>query len=179
MSVFVESPWPATMLAMVLLVVCGTIFMRTGRASVLVLMAVAVAILAGGVMLERMIVTDREQVEDTVHAIALDLVANDIPAVMSHFAPSAPRQAEARRVLEDVKVYSASVGNDLEIRINELTTPATATAYFTGRINAKAKRGQTIPYENFFRKFKVTFERHNRRWLIANYEDADPRRKID
>ncbi len=95
MSVFVESPWPATVIALALLIVFGTIFMRTGRAIVLVMMAAVVAALAGMVLFEQVIVTDTEEVEDTLHAIVQDLEANDVAAIMAWFAPQAPRRRSA------------------------------------------------------------------------------------
>lgn len=177
MTTLVESPWPATLGAIVLLVIFGAVFLRTGRVLVLVGMGVVVAALAGFIFVERIVVTDTEEVEDTVHGIALDLANNDTAAVLAAFVPTSPLRSRAQSALDDVTIHAAHVGNDLEVRINKLTNPPTATAFFTGRVHAKEKRGQTIPYENFIRKFRVKFERHNRRWLIVDYEDIDPRAK--
>ncbi len=151
MTVLVESPWPATIVALVLLIVFGTIFVRTGRPIVLVAMALVVVALAGMVALEQVVVTDREEVEDTLHGIADDLEANDVPAVMASFAPHAPRRSEAQRVLEDVTIRSASIGRDLEVRINKLTSPPTATVFFTGHINVNAREsaGRRFPSSTF------------------------------
>lgn len=173
---FIESPWPAAMMCIVLEVILAIVFMRTGRAVVLVAMALVLAATAGMILLEQTIVTDTEQVEDTLHGIAEDLQANDVDAVLASFSPTCPQLARVRSSLKDVTVQSASVGADLEVRINKLTSPPSATAYFTGRINAKEKRGTTIPNENFFRKFKVRLERRGDRWLIVDVQDAEPGR---
>lgn len=173
MSIFVESPWPATLLCIVAEVILGIVFLRTGRPLVLVVMAVVLAVAAGMIVLEQTVVTDTEQVEDTLHGIAEDLEANDVEAVLAAFSPNCPRLAEVRSRLNGVTVESASVGADLEVRISMLTTPPSATAYFTGHIKARDNHG-TIPYENFMRKFKVKLERRDDRWLITNVEDAAP-----
>jgi hypothetical protein len=174
MTMFIESPWPAAMICIVLEVILAVVFMRTGRALVLVAMAVVLAVTAGMIFLEQAIVTDTEEVEDTLHGIAEDLEANDVEAVLASFAPTCPERACVRSALQGVTVHSASVSADLEVRVNKLTNPPSATTYFTGRINARENRGTTIPYENFFRKFKVRFERHGERWLIVEVQDAAP-----
>jgi hypothetical protein len=176
MMTFVETPWPAVLTCTVALVVFGVLFMRTGRASMIVAMAAIVGALVGLVVLEQTIVTDTEEVQDTLHGIAEHLAANNVPEVLAAFAPNCPGLAQARPVLSRVTVESATIGRDLEVRISKLTSPASATAFFTGRIQAKDNSG-TIPYEHYIRKFKVKLERHGDRWLIADYEDLDPRSK--
>jgi hypothetical protein len=130
------------------------------------------------VMLERVVVTDTEQVEDTLHGIAEDLEANNIPLVLASFSPNCPGIRQAESVLRRVKIETAVVGRDLEVRINKLTSPPTATAYFTGRIQAR-DTGGSIPYENYIRKFKVRLELRGDRWLVADYEDGDMRKKME
>jgi len=171
MTMFVESPWPAIMLCIVLEIMLGILFMRTGRGLVVVAMAVVLAVTAGMLVLERIVVTDTEQVEDTLHGIAEDLEANDVAAVLASFSPDCPRLAQVRATLDGVTIRSASVGPDLEVRISQLTSPPTATAYFTGRIDGRDNSG-TIPYDRFARKFKVKLQRRDGRWLITDYEDA-------
>ena len=82
------------------------------------------------------------------------------------------------QALARVTIRSASVGPDLEVRLSPLTTPPSATAYFTGRIEGKDNRG-TIPYEHFARKFKVRLERRDGCWLVTGYEDAEPGKRLD
>lgn len=173
MNVFLESPWPAVLLCIVVETILGIVFMRTGRVLVVVAMGLVLAATAGMLILEATVVTDTEQIEDTLHGIAEDLEANDVPAVLAAFAPQCPRLREVRSRLERVTVQSASVGADLEVRISKLTNPPSATAFFTGHIHARENRG-TIPYENFIRKFQVKLERRDGNWLITDVEDAAP-----
>ena len=74
--------------------------------------------------------------------------------------------------LTDLHVFTR--GNDLVITLaSNPTIPPSATAYFTGRVEAHDSGG-TIPYENFIQRFKVTLHRRGDRWLIHDYEVADP-----
>jgi hypothetical protein len=173
MTMFLESPWPASMLCIVLEVILAVIFLRTGRWLVVGAMAVVLAITAAALILERVVVTDTEQVEDTLYGIAEDLEANDVEAVLASFTPDCPKLAQVRSALKRVTIRSASVGGDLELRISQLSSPPSATAFFTGRIDGKDTSG-TIPYEHFARKFKVKLELRDGRWLISDYEDAPP-----
>jgi hypothetical protein len=177
MSLFVESPWPAVVLCTFLILAFGALFMRSGSVWAIAALAGSVGLMAGLVVLERTIVTDTEQVEDTLHGIAENLEANNIPLAMASFAPNCPGIRQAESVLRRVTVQSAVVGRDLEVTINKLTSPPTATAYFTGRIQAR-DNGGSIPYENYIRKFKVRLELHGDRWLVADYEDGDLRKKM-
>jgi hypothetical protein len=173
MTMFVESPWPATMLCIVLEVILAVVFVRSGRWLAVVAMAVVLAVTVAALVLERTIVTDTEQVEDTLHGIAEDLADNDVEAVLASFTPDCPKRSQVRSALDRVTIRSASVSSDLEVRISQLTSPPSATAFFTGRIEGKDNSG-AIPYDRFVRRFKVKLERRDHRWLIADYEDAPP-----
>jgi hypothetical protein len=64
------------------------------------------------------------------------------------------------------------------VRLSPLTSPPSATAFFTGHAEGRDKRGQ-IPYERFLRKFKVRLHREGDRWLVADFEDLDPRSRFE
>jgi ketosteroid isomerase-like protein len=130
------------------------------------------AVAACLVILERVVVTEKEEVEDALEAIATSVEANDAQSVLAAFASSSPRRAEVQSALHRVKVSSARIAGDLEVRFNRLGAAPAATAYFTGIIDAKDKTG-SIPYEHMMRRFKVTLHKEGDRWLVFDYEDND------
>lgn len=172
MTWFVESPWPSVALGIVLEIMFAILLFRTGRAALFAPMAVVLALTLAMLAIERAVVTEIEEVEDALDAVAGALEANDVEAVLAAFSPRCPRLGEVRSALARFTVSDARVGGDLEVRLNRLTSPPSATTYFTGRVAGKDKRG-AVPYENMIRKFKVTFHRDGGRWLIADYSDAD------
>lgn len=176
MALFVESPWPSLMLGVVVEALLAIALVRTGRAAIVAPMLFVLAVTTGLVILERTIVTESEEVEDALDAVASALEANDLPAVLAAFSPDCTRLGEVRSALSRFTVVRAHVGGDLEVRPNRLTLPPSATAYFTGRVEGKDKRG-AVPYEHMIRKFKVRLERHGQKWLIADYSDADFRER--
>ena len=173
MTWLVESPWPAITLGVVVQVALAIVLVRTGRGAVLVAMAVALALTIGMLALERVVVTEQEEVEDALEAVAVALETNDTPAVLALFSPTSPRRGEVASALARFKVRDANIGGDLEIRTNALTSPPSAHAYFTGRLDAHDTRSE-VPYDHVLRKFKVTLHRDGRRWLIHDFASEDP-----
>jgi hypothetical protein len=174
MTWFVESPWPSLTLGIGLEVILAIYLVRSGRAIVIAAMVGVLALTAGLVVLERIVVTESEQVEDTLDEIAQALVANDSSAVLALFSSNSPRRAEVQSAMSRVKVSEAKIGGDLEVRLNPLTVPPSASAYFIGHVQVKGAR-ETIPYEHLVRKFKVTLHKQGDRYRVFDYEDADPR----
>src|SRR5690606_28804596 len=107
MTTFVESPWPAVGVCFVLLLAFGALFVHTGRVSIIVAMVAIMAGLVGMIVLERTIVTETEQVEDTLHGIAEHLAANNVPEILAAFAPNCPGIGQARSALNQVTIQSA------------------------------------------------------------------------
>jgi len=174
MTWFVESPWPSVMLGIGLEAVLAFFLVRSGRAIVIAAMVGVLALTAGLVVLERIIVTETEQVEDTLDEIARALESNNSTGVLAVFSSNSPRRGEVQSAMSRVRVSEAKIGGDLEVRLNQLTNPPSAKAYFTGRVQLKGTR-ETIPYEHVVRKLKVTFHKEGDRYRIFDYEDADPR----
>jgi hypothetical protein len=164
------------MLGIVFEAVLAIALVRTQRVAIVAGMLIVLALTTGLVILERTIVTENEEIEDALDAVASALQANDVPAVLAAFSPDCPRLSDVRSALSRFDVEKAHVGGDLEVRLNRLTLPPSATAYFTGHVVGKDKRG-LVPYEHMIRKFKVRLQRHGEKWLIADYSEADPRER--
>ncbi len=177
MSLFVESPWPAVTICALAFILFGTMFVSSGRPTWLGALAATMVVLVVLVGIERFVVTTAEEIEDTLHGVAAKLEQNNRQEVLASFSVESPRLREAESILQRVTVQSAIVGRDLDIRINKLTSPVSASASFTGRFQVRDKSG-SIPYEHIIRKFKIRLERHDDRWLIVDYEDADIRSRL-
>jgi hypothetical protein len=172
MSYLVENPWPGLLVAAFIELALGILLVRGGRAWVIIAMAGVLVAAVAFVVIERLVVTDKEEIENSLEMVAGALEAHDVPGVLATLAPEFPRRAEVERVLARFEVSQARVGSDLEVRFNPLTNPPSATAYFTGHLEGKDLRGQ-LPYEHLIRKFKIVFRRDGDRWVIADYSDDD------
>ncbi len=172
MSALLESPWPSLMLGLALEAILIIALVRTGRGKILAAMAVVATATIVLLLVERLVVTEREEVEDALASAAQALVSNDLEALLAIFSPDSPRRGEVQSVLKRFAIREAHIGGDLEIHFNRQAVPPSVTTQFTGRAEIRDSRGQ-IPYEHVIRKFKVTLHRQGDRWLIYNFTDAD------
>jgi hypothetical protein len=173
MTWLLESFWPAITLGVVLELVLAIVLVRTGRGLAIVGMVAVLVVTVGLVALERYVVTEQEEIENSLSAAEVALERNDVAAVLALFTPASPRRSEVAKVLSRFKVRDAHIGRDLEIRVSALTSPPSAHAFFTGRVEGSDTRAE-VPYEQVIRKFAVTLHRSDGRWLIHDYEMSDP-----
>ncbi len=116
MTWLLESPWPALAGGIFAEVALVATFMSTGRVRMVGWMAVVAALTGGLLLIEWLVVTDREQISADVHAAAAAVEKGDVNGVLSFVSPSAiALQAKARlvtalglrevRVADDMKIY--------------------------------------------------------------------------
>src|SRR5689334_954700 len=105
MSLLLENPWPVLTAAIGLELVLAVLVARTGQAKLFVVMAAVALMAVVLVLIERLVVTDREQIEDALAGIASGLVKNDPEAVLVFVSPQATQiQQTARSVLPQVTI---------------------------------------------------------------------------
>jgi len=120
------------------------------------------------VLVELLVVTDREQISDTLTDAAAGLETNNAAAVMPFIAPDAAEmRSRAEAALSAVEVRSASFSG-LDVTVNSHLTPPTAQARFFGKFNGRDRLGR-IPYENLFRRFEVDLRRDADGWVMTDY----------
>lgn len=172
MVIFVESPWPILFIGIAIEAVLAIFLLRTGRgAALLGMIGVAVFVLLG-LLVEWLVVTDREAVQHTLDAAVAAVEANDIERLLSCISPSAQQaRKDARWVLGRVEVKMARI-NDLEIKVNRLTNPPTATAKFQAIGTGRDRKGE-FPYQTFAQRVTVELRQENDRWLVAGYNIED------
>jgi hypothetical protein len=170
MTWILETPWPSLTLGIGLEVILAIALVRTGRGVIIGAMVLVLALTVGLVVLERVVVTQTEEVENALDGVAQALEANDAPAVLASIAPSCPRRGEVQSVLNHVTIRSARV-RDVEVRFDG-TDPPSATVNLLGIVEAHDTHG-TVPYEHFLRRFKVLLRKDGDRWLITDFSEAE------
>jgi hypothetical protein len=174
MTILLENPYLILIGGLLAVAGCVVLLVRSGRVGFLYAAFGSAALCLALLLLERLVVTEREQVAAALDGLAAALETNEISKVLEFLAPDGPRiRAAAEQRLPAVEVQDAHVGGDLRITINELTSPPGATATFTGRIRAKDRAG-VFPYENYLRRFTLQLRKQNGRWLLYDYQEAAP-----
>jgi len=169
MSWLYETAWPGLFVCLLAEVVLGIMLLRTGRGQLLFAM-LAVAVL--GIVLiciEHFVVTEREEVENTLDDLAAALRANSAQQVVGFISPSNQGlRSFATQQLKRVKISFAKVTGDLTIDVSHRQEPPTAKANFIARIEGQELRGHA-PRGAFVNRFDVQFRKEGGRWLITGY----------
>jgi hypothetical protein len=141
-------------------------FFQSGRGVWLVWLAAVLLMVAALWGLERLIVTDREQIENTFYAAAEGLEAGDADAVLAHVAPAAKSlrdditsRMRAHR-FEDVRIA------DLRIEFAD-REPTAAQARATGRLSVRSSSGLHIQPIG---QARFALAKEGDRWLFTGYE---------
>lgn len=112
MQSLVESPWPVLFAGVLIEAGLAVAILRTGRGKLVWLMLLVGVLTLAGLGIERMVVTDREAITDTLHTACDAVEDNDIERLLGCISPSAdgPRQM-SRRVLDRFDVDNAWYGS--------------------------------------------------------------------
>jgi ketosteroid isomerase-like protein len=173
MSTFVENPIFWIAVTVLLEAILAVMLVKTGRGALVGAMIGVLVLGAAGLLLERVVVTEREEVEAAFEEIAAALERNDVPGVMACLASDASQlRTEASSRMPRVEISDARI-RDLKVSFNRRANPPTARADFKAIVEARDKKGE-VPYEHFIRQFSVGLRREGDRWLLTDYTSYDP-----
>lgn len=175
MTVLLENPVPVIIAGVVLESVLAVVLVQTGRKWPVYMMLGVLVICVSLVALEATVVTDREEVAETLFAVESAVSANDVDAVIG-FVSISHGQEMARSIrnrMPRVTIHSANVGRDLKIEMNYLTPVPSAVATFTGRVTVSDKQG-FLSHANYFRKFTVKLRNEGGQWRLYDYDERNP-----
>jgi hypothetical protein len=153
--------------------VLGVILLRTGRGVLLWAMLGVALLVIIGVGIEKLIVTENEEVATTLDDIAAALKANDLPKALTYISPSDQKsRADASYALNRCEITATWIHN-LQITINPLRRPHTAATQFRGIINFIDRKGES-PYQTYIADFTVDFRKEGDRWIVTGYTTSQP-----
>ncbi|MBU4271928.1 MAG: hypothetical protein KKE86_16330 [Planctomycetes bacterium] len=177
MTFFLESPWPVLFIGIAVEAGLAMALLRTGQGKLLWWMLLVGVLTLAGFGIERLVVTDREAVTNTLDAAAAAVEDNDLERLLGCISPSAQRpRNDSRMVLDRFDVDKAIIHN-LEIDFNRLTSPPTAHAHFQAIGTGRDRKGQ-IPYNTYTQRVVVNLRLEGDRWLVTGYsiEGVTPQR---
>jgi hypothetical protein len=169
MSWLVESPWPALVVGVVVEAMLAIALVRTGLMKIVGAMVAVLIVTLLLVVLERVVVTEYEEVEAALDAASAAIEANDLDRVVSFIAPQQPQLKQyAERAMRQFAFSEVRVGNDLKVQVNPLTSPRSAKAQFSVKVAGKARKSglvgtQLVPVE-------LTLHKIDGRWYVTEYQ---------
>ena len=166
-----EDPTPIILAGIAIEAVLGIVLLRSGRGAVLVVMGVVAILVGAGVLVERLVVTQREQVEAVIEAGRLATESNDLRAALALVAPAASEaQQLARQGFAEARFGEVKV-RGLTISVDRKTKPPSASARFQVIAEFESRHGN-VPYRNYVGAMTVKLERSGSRWLVTDVTDV-------
>ncbi len=153
----------------------AAVWLQTRQRHALGAVLVTLGLTGVGLLVERLVVTDAEQVRTTLRWIAERIEQNDLPAVLRAISETAPAlRQEATDVLSQVDVEEISIKRNLRVQVVRRANRTTAEARFNAVATASDRQGtfgtQVIP-----RFLVVRFLWEHDAWKVIDYQVFDPR----
>jgi len=175
MTWLVEEPVYIAILGVITTAFLVYAWMQTGYRWMLHAMFAAIALTIGLLLLERMVETEPELVEKTVHRIARDVETNDLDRILPHVYSGAPvtlgdaKREFARHVVSDVVIK-----HNLEVRLVPNESPPLAEVSFNVGLNVRERRDGGISYGPVRLFVELTMRKEGGEWKVASYRYQDP-----
>jgi hypothetical protein len=166
---FTEDPTPILIAGGITLIVLLVFLLKTGRGAILYAMAGVAFFMGLAVLIDKLVVTDRERIEKVIYDAAAAAERNELSAVANYISPSKPAiRSEIQRWIGQVTIESVTVGG-LNVEVDRKSTPPTAIARFWFIGKGKLKRGD-LAHDTFPGRLLVKFQKEGDRWLVTDYE---------
>ncbi len=168
MTFLLENPIPIYFVGAVLVTITGLTFLvRRTLSSLLWFAGVVLAILLL-LAVERLVVTEREQIEANLETLLESLRENDMPGVLVMIDPDAAEvRADVNAMMPEVTLKDTGA-TMLRIELSDSQDRPTATAQFLGRVDGVHKRsGQRVFYLD---EVQLQWRKRDDGWVVENYE---------
>ena len=163
-------PW--IFLGIVVEAILGAVYLTTRRGAVLAAMAGALLLVVAGLVTERLVITERKRVRMDLDAAVAAIQANDLPRAERYIAASS---SDLRGRLEtygsEVEFEEVRIRN-VEIEINHLTSPPTASIRLWGLAKFRDRTG-IMPYNHYGANFQLDLVKEPDGWKVEAVQ-GDP-----
>jgi hypothetical protein len=176
MTVFLESPMPVLVIGVIAEVILLGFLVGTRRGVLLVPMAAVLVLMLVGVVVERLVVTERERVANTLYDAAAAIEANDTDRVKTFVAKTSSDVLRRAVYYMNLVEFESIRLHNLRIQINKLTSPPSAEARFDGTARYSDRTGN-IPYSYYSSSFRVKLVLEPDGWKVQDVE-GDPQKPL-
>ena len=168
MNFLFENPVPIYAVSGVFLTLAGLIFFNRRDLPSLIALVTTVLFALSLVLLERMVVTDREQVELTVGRIMESIQANDVPGVLADVDPAATKvRSDIQVMMPEVRVEDTGYAS-LEVDEIVPAEPLRVSSTFRGKLDGVHKTsGHRLFY---FDVVRLDWVKRDEKWLLEDYQ---------
>ena len=177
MTALFENPLPALLIGSLTTVILAGGWLHTGSKWLLAAVVAAIVLTVAAVLAERLIVTDREQVTQTLFDIAKLVERNQVNEALTYAYPKTPAvRAQAAAELPLYRFSEVDIKSNLEVEVFPERTPPMATAEFNVVVVLSTRDG-LLNNRRIPRYVEVTFYKDDDgQWRVGAYNHFDPRR---
>lgn len=166
-ELLLENPVPICAAGAVLATLCGLAFLSRRNLASLVTLGVVIAATLLLLLVELLVVTEREAVEAALAEIITAIENNQVAAVVAQVDPtSAAVRADVEKLMPMVRVKETGA-TTIRTELESGATPPVATTRFRGRLRGTHVRtGQQVFY---FDEVEITWVRRESGWLLRDF----------
>jgi hypothetical protein len=176
-----EQPIVIVMVGVAVVLALAGAWSATGRRELLYGVGAALVLLIAGLIVERMVVTDREAIRETLARIARDVQSNNRRAVVQHIAMGASSlKQKAEAELPNYKFTECRVTKVHSIDVNSTATPPTAIARFNVIASGSFSYGGVDVSDSQVPRWielQMVKEKDGR-WAVEDYSHAPPQQML-
>lgn len=167
MTLLLENPLPIMALGTVCLAIAVIVFLAQRSLGSMLGIAGVIAVTALLLVLESIVITPSEEVEQALTALMAAVEANDVAAVVAAIDPSAQAiRKEAETLMPQVNVKETGT-TSVRVEVDETANPLKATSFFRGRIDGThARSGARVFY---FDKVEIDWQKSGNSWRVIDY----------
>ncbi len=162
---------PVFVICGITLLVLLVFLLKTGRGVIMLAMAGVVLCIVAAILIDMMVVTDREVVEQTLFKAANLAEQNQFEALLDYVSPSVPHvRAQAASWIHQASRIDEVGISAIDITVNRTKHPPTARAEFRVYARGEAReRNNPFPF-TYLSRLRVDFQWENDRWLVTDYQ---------
>lgn len=176
-----EQPLVIVLVGLSILVVLGAAWVLSGRRELLLAAAAAAVLLVVGLVVEWLVITDREAIQQTLRQIARDVQSNNLRAVTQHIAKRAPQLRQ--KVLAEMPRYRfdrCRITRVHRIEVDAQAQPRTARVEFNVVASGSFQEDGFEIHDAQVPRWVCLYlvREENGRWTVEEYEHAPPQQML-
>lgn len=169
MTTLLENPLPIAAVGGLVSLFALIVFWSRRDSASLAALAGAVLLTLGLLLVERLVVTERERVENAVADIIAAVKANDLPGVLDSIDPAAAKvRADVQQLMPEMKVNAANSVGRTDVTFDETAQPPTADARILAvLVGIHERSGAPVGY--YKQRVDLHWVKRGDRWLLDDY----------
>lgn len=176
-----EQPLVIVVVGVTTLAALGAAWAVSGRRALLAAAATAGVLLAVGLVTERLVVTDREAIQQMLQQLVRDVRSNNLRAVTQHIASRAPQLRQ--KVTAEMPRYrfdDCRITRVHQIEIDAHARPRTARVEFNVVASGTFREGGFEISDALVPRWVCLFlvKEEDGRWTVEDYDHAPPQQML-